>query len=169
MHEIDCNTDDTFDVPDDLMQYFAIESVEISNAQNEIHVTAEVFGKSLELKIDSGAKCNVISLETLKALKIPFEIDSSRKANQVLFSNNVIKTLGICELNCNISNDNVSLRFHVVNARAKSIPGLPDTFNLKLLRLHPDVHEINTKERPQHIPTIYGNSTMMFSIISLVV
>ena len=50
-------------------------------------------------------------------------------------------------------NDNILLRFHVVNARAKSILGLPGALNLKLLRLHPDVHEINTKERPQHIPS----------------
>ena len=77
MHEIDCDTDDTFEVPDNLMQNFVIESIEIPNAQNEIHVTAEVFNKPLELKIDSGAKCNVISLETLKALKVPFKIDSS--------------------------------------------------------------------------------------------
>ena len=70
MHEIDCDTEDTFEIPDDLMQDFVIESVEISNAQNEIHVTAQVFNKSPELKIDSGAKCNVISLETLKALDI---------------------------------------------------------------------------------------------------
>ena len=152
MHEIDCDTDDTFEVLDDLMQNFVIESVEIRNAQNEIHGTAEVFSKSLELKIDSGAKCNVISLETLKALNIPFKIDSSRKANLVSFSNNVMKTLGICELNCNISNDNVPLRFHV-NARTKSILVLPDALDLKLLRLHPDVYKINTKERPQHIPS----------------
>ena len=63
MHKIDCDTDDTFEVPDDLMQNFVIESVEIRNAQNEIHGTTEVFSKSLELKIDSGAKCNVISLK----------------------------------------------------------------------------------------------------------
>ena len=134
------------------MQNFVIESVEIPNAQNKIHVTAEVFNKSLELKIDSGAKCNVILVETLKALNIPFEIDSSRKASLVLFSKNAMKTLGICELNCNISNDNVPLRFHVINARAKNILGLPDPLTLKLLSLHPDVHQINTKERPQHIP-----------------
>ena len=152
MHEIDCDTDDTFEDPDDLMQNFVIESVEIPNAQNEIHLTTEVFKKSLELKIDPDGKWNVISLETLKALNIPFENDGSQKANLVSFSNNVMKTLGICELNCNISNDIVPLRFHVVNARAKNILGLPDAFNLKLLRLHPEVHEINNKERPQHIP-----------------
>ena len=51
MHEIDCDTDDTFEVPDDLMHNFVIESAEIPNAQNEIHVTAEVFNKPLEMKL----------------------------------------------------------------------------------------------------------------------
>ena len=91
-------------------------------------------------------KCpNVISLKILKALKVPFKIDSLQKVNLVSFSNNVMKTLGICGLSCNISNENASFKFHVVNARDKSILGLPDALNLKLLRLHPEVHKINTK------------------------
>ena len=85
MHKIDCDTDCTFKVPNDLMQNFVSESEKIPNAQNDIHVTTEVFNKPLELKFDSGAICNVISLQSLKALKIPFEIDRSRKANRVYF------------------------------------------------------------------------------------
>ena len=35
-------------------------------ANNEINVTAKFNNSVFELKIDSGAKCNVISLETIK-------------------------------------------------------------------------------------------------------
>ena len=51
MHEIYCDTDDTFEVPDDLVQNFVIESVEIPNTQKKIHVTAEMFNKPLEWKL----------------------------------------------------------------------------------------------------------------------
>ena len=43
MHKIDCDTDDTFEVPNNFIQNFVIESVEIPNTQDDIHVTAEVF------------------------------------------------------------------------------------------------------------------------------
>ena len=133
LHELDCNPDEAYEVPDDMFQNFVIESVDVPNSKNEIHVTAEVLDKSLELKIDSGAKCNVISLATLKALNIRFQIDTSQKASLISYSNNVMTTLGIGELNCKVSSKSVSLRFHVVDAKAKTILGLPDALRLQLL------------------------------------
>ena len=35
----------------------------------------------------------------------------------------------------------------------KSILGLPDALSFNFLQLHPDVHELNTKKKPSHIPT----------------
>ena len=40
-----------------------------------------------------------------------------------------MKTLGICELSSNTLNDNVSLRFYVINTRTKNILELPDALN----------------------------------------
>ena len=80
MHEIDCENYEDIEDPEDLMQNFIIESVEIPNSQNEIHITANISNTPLELKIDSGGKCNVISIGTLKALRIPFEIDSTKES-----------------------------------------------------------------------------------------
>ena len=45
------------------------------------------------------------------------------------------------------------LKFHIIDDRAKTILGLPDAMKLQLLRLHPEVHEVKTKERPSNIPS----------------
>ena len=42
MHEIDCENYEDMEGPEDLMQNFVIESVEIPNSQNEIHITANI-------------------------------------------------------------------------------------------------------------------------------
>ena len=136
MHEIDCENHEDIEGPEDLMQNFVIESVEIPNSQNEIHITANILNSPLELKVDSGAKCNVISIETLKALRIPFEIDSTKKVNHISYSNNTITTLSTCHLNCSISGQNTILKFNIVKSRVKSILGLPDALSLNLLQLH---------------------------------
>ena len=46
---------------------FVIESVEVPK-NNEINVTASFNQSTFDLKKDSSAKCNVISLETIKTL-----------------------------------------------------------------------------------------------------
>ena len=57
MHEVDYEEE----IPEDMMENFVIESVEMEHSRSEIHVTAMTSGKSLEFKIDSGDRCNVIS------------------------------------------------------------------------------------------------------------
>ena len=114
MHEIDCKNYEDIEGPEHLMQTFVKESVEIPNLQNEIHITANISNTPLDLKINSGAKCNVISIETLKALRIPFEIDSTKKVNLISYSNNTITTLGTCHLNYSISGQNTILKFNIV-------------------------------------------------------
>ena len=109
-------------------------------------MTAYVSGKPLKLKIDSGAKCNVISAATLQSSQIPYNINKAEKVTLVSYSNTNMKTLSRCELNCVISNEDVVLKFHIIDDRAKTILGLPDAMKLQLMRLHMKVHEIKTKK-----------------------
>ena len=150
MHEVEYEDPEYETYMDENMEDLVIESIDSTTQKGEIHVTAKVNNKNLELKVDSGAKCNVISMEQLKTVQLPVKIDSSKTVSLISYSNDTIKTLGTTSLNCKFSDRNAMLKFHVVDSKAKTILGLQDALNLKLLKLHPDVHEINTK--PTHIP-----------------
>ena len=44
------------------MEHYVIKAVDIPGSQSEIHITAIASGNRFDLKIDSGAKCNVVSM-----------------------------------------------------------------------------------------------------------
>ena len=76
-----------------------MESIEVP-ANNEINVTAKFNNFVFELKIDSGANCNVFSLETIKTLKAKEKIviSSRNSVNLVSFSGDKTSVLGTCDL-----------------------------------------------------------------------
>ena len=79
MYEVDYDSEYADENPEDMLENFTIQSVDVPNSRNnEIHITALVSGKPLELKINSGAKCNVISSNTLSNLNFPVSIDPSK-------------------------------------------------------------------------------------------
>ena len=168
MHEIDCEHDDEqsyhgqdYDSDDD---NFVIETVEMPNMQNEINVTAVYEKNEFEMKIDSGAKCNVISLETIRkfAVKDKVSIKSKEKVNLISYSGDKISTLGTCMLVCEVSGSKVPLTFQVVDKPAKTILGLKDALKMQLITIHPDVHEI--EDIPKDIPPdIYKDYKDLFS------
>ena len=165
LHEIDWEQDDDDDDEcEDDDENFVIETVEMPNSQNEINVTAIFEKNKFEMKIDSGAKCNVISLDTIQEfdIKNKVSIKSKDKVNLISYSGDKISTLGTCVLECDISGNKVPLTFQVVNKRAKTILGLKDALKLELITIHPDVHEI--EDIPKDIPPdIYAEYKDLFS------
>ena len=78
LHEIDYEDDDydtskCFDPDmDSQFENFVIETFDVNQngIKDEIHVTAVIDNALSELKVDSGAKSNVISTETIKSLAL---------------------------------------------------------------------------------------------------
>ena len=99
---------------------FVIESVEIPK-NNEINVTATFNKSTFDLKIDSGAKCNVISLETIKTLDTQEKIRSKScdSVTLVSFSGDKTSTLGTCALPLQIAGKQATLQFQVVKFKKK--------------------------------------------------
>ena len=64
----------------------------------DIHVAAVFENTPFELKVDSDAKCNVISTSTIKSLSLCKKHIWIWKGKL-----NIIKTIGKCVLNCNVS------------------------------------------------------------------
>ena len=55
---------------DSQFENFVIETLDVNQngIKDEIHITAVIDNTSFDLKVDSGAMCNVISTETIKSL-----------------------------------------------------------------------------------------------------
>ena len=113
LHEIDYEDDDydtseCFDPDmDSQFENFVIETLDVNQngIKDKIHVTAVIDNTSFDLKVDSGAKCNVISTETIKSLalcKKP-QLNTKKKVKLVTYSKDTIETMGTCVLNCKIS------------------------------------------------------------------
>ena len=120
------------------------------------------FNKStFDLKIDSGAKCNVISLETIKTLNTQekIRIKSSDSVTLVSFSGDKTSTLGTCALPLQIAGQQATLQFQVVKFKKKTLLGLTDAIRLGLIKLHTEVHEVDEQHDniPPDIHEKYGN------------
>ena len=121
LHEIDYEDDD-YDTGkcfnpdmDSHFENFVIETLDVNQngIKDEIHVTAVIDNTSSELKVDSSAKCNVISTKTIKSLalcKKP-QLNTKKKVILVTYSKKTIETMGTCVLNWKISDITISIEF----------------------------------------------------------
>ena len=155
LHEVDLQDEESEDrdiSQDPDGKNYVIESLEQSR-NNEINVTATCESNNFDIKIDTGAKVNVISVDTIARFKLKerLKIKSSEKLNLVCYSNVKMSTLGSCQLPLTIAGKNVTLTFQVVSLKKKPILGLKDALKLGLIDLHPEVHELD-EEKQQQIP-----------------
>lgn len=132
-----------------------------TTVKQEIHCSLTVNGKPLELKIDTGAKCNVISTETYKAVRKNEKIEEKSKVTLVAYGGTVIQTQGTVMLQCLTSKQQSHLlQFHVVDKNVKSLLGLPDCLKMNLISLREEVHGIDlnkNKNLSQEIFTEYAD------------
>jgi len=63
-------------------------------AKRKIYCTVEIDGEQFELKIDTGAKCNVVTLDLFKRLCSGKEINKSRAVQLVAYGGDTFTTLG---------------------------------------------------------------------------
>ena len=118
------------------------------NIKEELNCCVTVNGKTLKLKVDTGAKCNVISLDTLKQVRNVYTIDNNRTVKLVAYGGTVINTEGTVLLECQLSNHRYySLQFHVVKRNVQPLLGLPDCLEIKLMTLKDEVFHVDLKER----------------------
>ena len=115
-----------------------------SRHKQDIYCTMEINGKQVELKIDTGAKCNVITLDLFKSLSGGEEIDQSRALQLIAYGGDTLSTLGTENFECNLKSRHRNLEFHVVNRQVTPLLGLVDSLSLNLIQLHIEVHEVDT-------------------------
>ncbi|RXN39425.1 dynein heavy chain axonemal [Labeo rohita] len=119
---------------------FYCESVEVPADRGEIFtiLSTSNTGKQLKVKIDTGARCNVLSKGDLQHIDPGAHVDHSHVVNLVAYGGQIIQTLGVTNVNFTCG----TLQFHVVDSDVKPLLGLRDSVKLGFVQLGPNVHAL---------------------------
>ena len=82
----------------DMLGAYNIQAV----TQDALSITVEVQSKPLKLKVDTGARCNVLPKYILDSLNICNKIDYTKRVKLISYSGNTIDTIGQILYSCNI-------------------------------------------------------------------
>ncbi len=139
VHEVDEQSDDD----DSTLFISSIDVDGIDESPLEAYASLSVKGKELRLKVDTGAKCNVLSIALFKKIRTNELIDRRGTATLVSYGGDSLRTLGKTQMLCRFKNEEKLLTFHVIKQSLKPIIGLKDSVSMKLVSLDRDIHNID--------------------------
>ena len=114
--------------------------------KSEIYCTMEINGQPVEIKIDTGAKCNVITLDIFKRISRNEKIDKTKAVQLVAYGGDTLTTMGSVMFEVHLPSMSRNLEFHVIVKPVKPLLGLTDSLSLNLIQLHSEVHEVDTTD-----------------------
>ena len=129
------------DEADMLQEDADIHVITQTKIRNEIHCTARVNTHEIRLKIDTGAKCNVLPLDLFKKVPKKETINKAKAVNLVAYGGERFPTLGTADLPCKTGDTTHLLTFQVLDRQA--ILGLNDALQLSLVKLDKAVYEVD--------------------------
>ena len=113
-----------YDSCDNDLVYVKMLSVEheINSISDDWTVKSIIFDNEISMQIDTGARCNVISQNVLRQMKIKTALkktDSKLKS----YSGHIIKQIGSIRLPCYFNSNIFEIEFQVIDQRAPTILG----------------------------------------------
>ena len=105
-------------VDEDLFIIETIETVDKVQNKKEIHCTTKINGHEVQLKIDTGAKCNVMTLDLFRKMRDGEKIDSSKSVQLVAHGGHMFSTLGSVNMKCYVNSTGYNLDFQIVDKPA---------------------------------------------------
>ena len=114
--------------------------------ESEIYCTMEINGQPVEIKIDTGAKCNMITLDIFKRISQNENIDKTKAVQLVAYGRDTLTTMGSVMLEVHLPSMSRNLEFQVINKPVTPLLGLMDYLSLNLIQLHSEVHEVDTTD-----------------------
>lgn len=113
--------------------------------KDEGFVTMHINGKPTEMKVDTGAKCNVMSLDTFRRLNISEQLVKQKKAaSLVAYGGTRIETSGIARPCCS-KEQNHSLPFFIVDRAVQPLLGFHACVDMGIVKMSPYVHQISVE------------------------
>ncbi len=135
IHELNAQPDNN------LQDTFYCDPVDLSSQKGEIFTTLKLKNGNgqLKVKVDTGAKCNVVSKRMLNSLNQTTPINTAERVNLVAYGGEMIDTEGTTVL----QGVRGEFTFHVVDRDVKPLLGLQDSIVMGLIQLGPDVHMLH--------------------------
>jgi hypothetical protein len=132
--------------------YVDIVPIDEIKGKGEIYVTLKLDGMAVKLKVDTGAKCNVMPLDTLRRVSPNKHINEEEKVELEAYGGHTFFSEGTTTFDCYRNNNTHKILFHIVDKPGQRILlGLHDILKLDLLKMSNDVHAINIPEQPEII------------------
>ena len=95
---------------------FVIDAITFKpGKKSEIYCTMEINGQPVEIKIDTGAKCNVITLDIFRRISHNEKIDKTKAVQLVAYGGDTLTTLGSVNLEVRLPSISRNLEFHVID------------------------------------------------------
>lgn len=113
----------------------SVDSMTDLTQKSELYSTVHVYGKPVELKVDTGAKCNVMDFNTFQHLRKEEELNVLNTTKLIAYGGSELHTLGTVALPCCLARQTYDLLFYVIKSSAQPLLGLPDCLRMGLLTL----------------------------------
>ncbi|CAG2204968.1 unnamed protein product [Mytilus edulis] len=139
MHTLDiCSESD-----DDELFVATIDNQELNT--DEWTETINVNDVPVNFQLDTGAKCNVLSLNKLKTI-CSHPIITKQVSPLRSYSGHIIDTVGVINLRCSYKCQDHAVKFHIVDRNVQSVIGAKTCEAMKLLKR---IHSITQTSNPQ--------------------
>ena len=145
MHQVNVSPRDSDDESrSDCEIVYSLDNI---SKNNEINCSVRINGRDIHMKIDSGAKCNVMPFELFKKIRVGETINAQQATRLIAYGGASVHTMGTASLHGDIyPSEKICLTFHIVDRNVPTILGLKDALKHKLIQLHPAVFEVNEDE-----------------------
>lgn len=130
--------------------------------RNDIFTTVHINGKPIELKVDTGAKCNVMPADLFAQLGRNGKLHPSQGTKLVAYGGGEIQTAGLATLSCHSAGEEYPLQFYVVKRDVQPLLGLPDCLRLGLITLNKEVHQVAINEKKEFSKQIFSEYSDLF-------
>ena len=116
----------------------------VSSTDDEWNITVDILNQSLEFKLDTGAKCNVLSKSVITNLDSSIRLKRTN-TRLVSYTGNVIGVEGTVILPVHYKGKQYSLEFYVVNKPVQAILGLRACEEMKLIQRIEEMSKTSVK------------------------
>ena len=110
-----------------------MDTMAVNHIDTDWNASLKVGSKNMTVKIDTGAQCNVISMNTLESLEIQHVLEPS-SINIKVFGGQRLKATGQVTLLVTHKSTTYGVCFQVVNCEVPNILGARDSERLGLVR-----------------------------------
>ena len=130
------NTDydyDRYDYEDNVYVKMLSEEKDIHRLSDDWTIKSIIYDNEIQMQIDTGARCNVISQNVLKQMKIKTALKKTESKLRS-YSGHTIKRLGSIKLPCYFNNNIYEIEFQVIEQNATTILGSETCQRIGLIR-----------------------------------